>query len=121
MPPHTTKRTTTNLKTYNNQNYQKIELYESPTTKALKKKHLYRPAGAERTCSELVAGGAGGPTSVCRKTGRNDWGARQTMKPRVPVQGNKVSKLWLKKSVGVPAVRETPSLIGEFFGETPGS
>ena len=39
VPPHTTKRrTTTNLKTKNNQNWQKIELYGSLTTKELKKK-----------------------------------------------------------------------------------
>ena len=36
--PHTTKRRTiTDLKTKNNQNSQKIELYGSPTTKELKK------------------------------------------------------------------------------------
>ena len=40
MPPHTTKRKiTTNLKTKNNQNCQKIKLYRSPTTNELKKKH----------------------------------------------------------------------------------
>ena len=39
MPPRTTKRrTTTNLKTKNNQNRQKIELYGSLTTKEIKKK-----------------------------------------------------------------------------------
>ena len=42
LPPHTNKRTTTNLKTKNNQNCQKIELYGSPTTKKLKKKHAFR-------------------------------------------------------------------------------
>ena len=46
MPPHITKRRTiTNLKTKNNQNCQKIELYGSLTTKELKKKHLYRLVG----------------------------------------------------------------------------
>ena len=41
--PHTTKRrTTTNLKTKNNQNCQKIELSGSPTTEELKKKHSTR-------------------------------------------------------------------------------
>ena len=40
LPPHTTKtRTTTNLKTKNNLNWQKVKLYGSPTTKELKKKH----------------------------------------------------------------------------------
>ena len=40
MPPHTTDRTTTNLKTKNNLNCQKIKLYKSPTTKELKKKFI---------------------------------------------------------------------------------
>ena len=46
--PHITERGTTNLKRKNNQNCQKIELYGSPTTKELKKKHSSRQvAGAE--------------------------------------------------------------------------
>ena len=50
--PHTTKRRTiTNLKTKNNQNCQKTQLYGSPTTKELKKKHSYRPVGGEETGS----------------------------------------------------------------------
>ena len=71
MPPHMTKRrTTTNLKTKNNQNCQKTELYGSPTTKELKKKHSFRPVGglrrAERMYSKFVAGRLGGPTFACR-------------------------------------------------------
>ena len=84
MPPHITKRKiTTNLKTKNNQNSQKMELYGSPTTKELKKKHSSRLVeGAEMgslggedaqqgsswktTASKAVAGGAGGPTFACR-------------------------------------------------------
>ena len=66
-PPRTTKRrTTTNLKTKNNQNCQKIELHGSPTIKELKKTHSSRPvrgaeAGswAERTRSKAAAGGPG--------------------------------------------------------------
>ena len=85
MPPHTTKRrTTTNLKTKNNQNCQKIKLYGSPTTKELKKKHSSRLVGgaemssqADRICSKaaagrlgnVVAGGAGGPIFVSTKPG----------------------------------------------------
>ena len=43
LPPHTIKRrTTTNIKTINNQNCQKIKLYGSLTTKELKKKHSFR-------------------------------------------------------------------------------
>ena len=46
LPPHATKRrTTTNLKTKNHKNCQKIELYGNPTTKKLKKKHSSRLAG----------------------------------------------------------------------------
>ena len=64
MPPSTTKRTTRNLKTKNNQTFQKIKLYGSPTTNELKKKHSYRPVGraemgscVERTHGKVVAGG----------------------------------------------------------------
>ena len=81
--PHTTKRrTTTNLKTKNNHNCQKIELYGNLTTKELKKKHSSRPVGGSEMGSrgredswqghgwrtrvgkagKVVAGGAGGPT-----------------------------------------------------------
>ena len=50
MPPHTVKRSiATNLKTKNNQNYQKIELYGSLTTKELKKKHSSRLVGGVET------------------------------------------------------------------------
>ena len=53
MPPHTTKRRTpTNLKTKSNQNCQKIELYGSPTTKELKKKHSSRLVGGVETSSQ---------------------------------------------------------------------
>ena len=49
LPPHTTKRrTTTNLKTKNNQNCQKIELYGNLTTKDLRKPNSsIRVGGAE--------------------------------------------------------------------------
>ena len=87
VPPRTTKRrTTTNLKTKNNQNYttvfgQKIRLYGSLTTKELKKKHSSRPVGGAETGSQAegthgkVAAGRpreamacelGGPTFSCR-------------------------------------------------------
>ena len=48
----TKRRTTTNLKTKNNQNCQKIKLYESLTTKQLKKQHSFILVGrAERQAS----------------------------------------------------------------------
>ena len=60
LTPRTTKRTITNLKTKNTQNYQKIELYGSLTTKELKKRHSSRPVGGvERTHGKEVAGGTG--------------------------------------------------------------
>ena len=67
MPPHTTKRRiTTNLKTKNNQNCQKIELYGSLTTKELKKKQSSRlveraetGSGVKRTHSKEEAGELG--------------------------------------------------------------
>ena len=52
VPPRITKRrATTNSKTKHNQNWQKIELYGSPTTKELKKKHSSRLVGAAETDS----------------------------------------------------------------------
>ena len=73
LPCTTKRRTTTNLKTKNIQNCQKIELHGSPTTKELKKKHSYRLGGGvemdsqvEKTCGKVAAGGLGGPTFACR-------------------------------------------------------
>ena len=91
MPPCTNKRrTTTNLKTKNNQNCQRFKLYRSLTTKELKKNHSSRLVGGTEICSqgaedlwqsdnwrtgastaaagglgEAVAGGAGDPTLAC--------------------------------------------------------
>ena len=53
FPPHTTKRRiTTNLKTKNNQNHQKIKLHGNPTTKELKKKHSSRLVEEEEVGSQ---------------------------------------------------------------------
>ena len=63
----TKRRIATNLKTKNNQNYQKIELYGSPTTKELKKKHSSRPVGGTETgspCGEDSWQGSGWQTRV---------------------------------------------------------
>ena len=67
MPlPTTKRRTTTNLKTKNNKNCQKIKLYGSPTTKELKKKLSPRQVGGaematrvERTYSKASDHGPG--------------------------------------------------------------
>ena len=45
-------------------------------------------------------------------------GARQTAQPRVPLQGNKASKPLAIKPVRVVVAGGTPSLTGEFVGET---
>ena len=63
---HSQKKDNNNLKTKNNQNCQKIELYGSPTTKEIKQKRSYRPVGGvetgslkERTHSKAAAGRLG--------------------------------------------------------------
>ena len=67
LPPHTTKRrTTTNLKTKNNQNCQKNKLYGSPITKELKKKYSFR----------LVVGVETGSRGWEDVWQGNDWQAR---------------------------------------------
>ena len=61
LPPCTINRkTTTNFKTKNNQNCQKIKMYGSPTTKELKRKHSSRLVGGEEmgNRSREVAGKA---------------------------------------------------------------
>ena len=93
MPPHTTKRRATNLKTKNNQNCQKIKLYGSPTTKELKKKHSSRPVGGAETGSwgreDSWQGGGwrSGRSHICKQINWNNCGETQTTQPRVPVQG----------------------------------
>ena len=54
------------------------------------------------------------------RTGRSNWGMRQTTQPRVPGWGNKASKPLTENTCGrfEAAVGETPSLTGEFIGET---
>ena len=61
LPPCTTKRRIkTNLKTKNNQNCQKIELYGSLTTKELKRKHSSKlVGGVQRIHSKVAAGRPG--------------------------------------------------------------
>ena len=96
MPPQTTKRrTTTNLKTKNHQNCQKIELYRNLTTKKLKKKHSSRPVGGAETGSwvERTQGKAGGPGQMRKwladrvKQQLVDWG------PHICMQINWVEQM----------------------------
>ena len=102
LPPCTTKRRTTNLKTKNSQNCQKIQLYGSPTTKELKKKHSSILVGAaetaartERACGKAEARRPGWAWrqledhvvshSNADKPGGTT-GERDTAQPRVPSQ-----------------------------------
>ena len=126
VPPCTTKRrTTTNLKTKNNQNCQRTELYGSPTTKELKEKHSSRLVwGAERggwggEDAQQGGGWRTGWSHICVQIkGRYNWRARQTLQPRVQAWGSKVSKrLVVKTCGGVVAVGKIPSLTGDFIGE----
>ena len=127
MPPRTTKRrTTTNVKTKNNQNCQKIELYGSPTTKELKKKLSSRLVGGVgmaarvmRTSGKVAAGGlgrvaageVGDPAFVCGKTRKNNQGVREITQSRVPVWGNKASKSLTEKTCGDCGGRRNSQLL----------
>ena len=111
MPPRTTKRrTTTNIKTKNTWNCQKIELYGSLTTKLLKKKHSFKLLGGagmgsqgwgRREDTQQCSVGRPGPT----RWWLADWlvprlHARQTTQPRVPAREKKALKLMTTKTCG---------------------
>ena len=126
VPPRTTKRRTTNLKTKKHQNWQIINLYGSPTTNELKKKHSPRLVGgaetgnrAERTCGKAVARGPGqarwwlaqqvvthvsadklGGTTVERDRWHNPGFQCREIKPQI---------LWLKKPVRAEVVGKPPA------------
>ena len=127
MPPCTTKRrTTTNLKTKNNQHSQKIELHGSQTTKELKKKHSSRLVGGVETGSqdgEDSRQGGGRWTTQSHICVRINWDEQLRSEREHTTQGSNVGKrrpqnLRLKTAVGFAAAGETPSLTGEFTGET---
>ena len=126
VPPRATKRrTTTNLKTKTNQNCQKIELYGSPTTKELKK-HSSRPVGGVKTGSrgrEDSQQGGGWWSRRSHIRVQINWEEQLGSETDCATQGSSPGKLnsqklWLKTPVGVEAAGETPSLTGEFVGET---
>ena len=107
VPPLTTKRATTNLKTKNNQDCQKVKLWKSDNQGVKEETFILtgrgrdgQAAGAESKRDKVVAGRVGGPTFVRGYTWRNNWGARQTTQHRVPVQGNKASKPLTEKTCG---------------------
>ena len=89
---------TTNLKTKNNQNCQKIELYGSPKTKELKKKHLFRLAGW------VEIGSWGWQTRwsyICMWISQEEQLEIEKDHPtQDPVQGNKTSKPPAVKTCG---------------------
>ena len=55
LPRTSKRRITTNLKTINDQNCQKIKLHGTPTTKELKK-HSSRPVGGVETGDRQLSG-----------------------------------------------------------------
>ena len=91
LPPHTTKRRTTNLKTKYNQNCQKIELHGTLTTKKLKK-HSSTPVGAVETSS--WGGGDANQGSSWRTGWVRWWLADQEV--HICVQIDQEKQLWNK-------------------------
>ena len=96
MPPRTIKRRkTTNLKTKNNHNCQKIKLYGSPKTKELKKKHSSRPIGGVETGSQdredTQQGGSwrSGWSHICVRT---NWKEQLGSKLDHATQGSRTGK-----------------------------
>ena len=135
LPPGTTKtRTTTNWKTKNNQNYQKIELYGSLKTKVLKKEYSSRLVGGEErsTGAEGMQQGCGWRTWWVRqwlvdwvvphlcvdKLGGTTGGQDRPHNPGFQCRETKPQNLWLQELVGIGTARENPSLTEEFVGET---
>ena len=100
-----------NLKTKNTQNFQKIKLYGSPTTKSLKKPHSSRQVGGveiemgreAKRCSvarEVAAAQVVPHSCVVDKNWEgylgNEQSQPQTSQPRVPVPGRLSShNFWL--------------------------
>ena len=122
LPPCTAKtRTTTNLKTKTNQNCQKIELYGSPTTKELKKKHSSRQVGGVETGSkgrEDIWRGGGWQTMwshICMWISQEE---QLGSEAHLTAQDSSVGKESLKTSSCKNWRGETHSLTGEFLGET---
>ena len=112
-----------------------MELYRSPTTKELKKKHLPRHVGGaetgswvESTHSKVAARGLGWvqqqlvdwvvPHSHADKLGGTTGEQDRLSNPGFQHGLIKASKLLTEKTCGVVAAGETPSLTGEFIGET---
>ena len=104
--PYTTKRRiTTNLKTKNSQNYQKIKLHGSPITKELKK-HSSRPVGGAETGSQGREDAQQGDSwwtersHICVQIKQEGQLGRETVQPRVPARGNKASEPLAVKTCG---------------------
>ena len=60
---------------------------------------------------------ASGPILACRETRRNNGGARQTVQTKSPVRETRL-KISVVRPCGVAMEGETPSIMGEFTGET---
>ena len=135
----TKRRITTNLKTINNQNCQKIKLHGCPTTKRLKK-HSSRPVGGcgdshqfkNKKQPELPENQTAwksdnqgvketfiptGKRGADRRLGQRGQGANVWVRWGLADQETKDSKPLPLKSCGVLKAAETPSLAGEFLGK----
>ena len=102
LPPHTTKRRTTTLKTKNNQNCQNIGLYGSPTTKEIKKTHSSRLVGGAEMGSrgrEVVWQGCSYRTWWFRICKWINWEEKLGSKADRTIQRSSMGKESLKISV----------------------
>ena len=137
LPPCTTKqRTATHLKTKNNQNWQKIELVWKSNNQGVKEEPFIQTGrrggdgqpgwrGHEARLQLEDQGRWGGGWSsrwshICVWINREE---QLGIEADHTTEGSRVGEikpqnLWLKKPVEVEVAGETPSLTGEFFGET---
>ena len=94
----TKRRTTKNFKLKINQNWQKIELYGSPTTKELRKKHSSKLVGGVETGSQggedaqQGSNGARQQMAVPHFSADKPGATTQERAPRGPAQETKTSK-----------------------------
>ena len=109
----------------NNQNCRKIELYGSLTTKKLKKKHSSRLVGGKETGSQdgeqQGVGWRTRQSNICVRINQEEQLGSEIDYTRVPIKEKKASKTLTVKTcgmLGVVMAGETPSLTGEFIGET---
>ena len=114
LSPHTTKRTTTDLKTKHNQNCYEVKWYGKQTTKESKRKHWSRLVGraarVERIWDKAAAGRPGVPHLHADKPGGTTGKWDKPHNPGLQCGEIKPQNLWLQTPVGIAAVGGNPSL-----------